>query len=148
MLFFFGSLWVLSHHWKHHVVGYKRLCPSYFVCFILYFCFFQPGRIRAVGIVGIERKLEEKRKETDKNISEVTHTQVPVSCLFQPFVFTILDIAVTNFILYIGIYLVCLMLYNILFHLTGLPQVGIIQSKCVSKLLPKKNEKEVPNCFL
>ncbi|KAK3522179.1 hypothetical protein QTP70_026995 [Hemibagrus guttatus] len=28
------------------------------------------GRIRAVGIVGIERKLEEKRKETDKNISE------------------------------------------------------------------------------
>ncbi|XP_017367316.1 vacuolar protein-sorting-associated protein 36 isoform X6 [Cebus imitator] len=30
----------------------------------------QPGRIKAVGIVGIERKLEEKRKETDKNISE------------------------------------------------------------------------------
>uniref|UniRef100_I3M4M9 Vacuolar protein-sorting-associated protein 36 n=1 Tax=Ictidomys tridecemlineatus TaxID=43179 RepID=I3M4M9_ICTTR len=30
----------------------------------------QPGRVRAVGIVGIERKLEEKRKETDKNISE------------------------------------------------------------------------------
>ncbi|KAK2504023.1 hypothetical protein MC885_002645, partial [Smutsia gigantea] len=29
-----------------------------------------PGRIRAVGIVGIERKLEEKRKETDRNISE------------------------------------------------------------------------------
>ncbi|XP_053564364.1 vacuolar protein-sorting-associated protein 36 [Bombina bombina] len=28
------------------------------------------GRIKAVGIVGIERKLEEKRKETDKNISE------------------------------------------------------------------------------
>uniref|UniRef100_A0A8C1GJ12 Vacuolar protein-sorting-associated protein 36 n=1 Tax=Cyprinus carpio TaxID=7962 RepID=A0A8C1GJ12_CYPCA len=27
-------------------------------------------RTRAVGIVGIERKLEEKRKETDKNISE------------------------------------------------------------------------------
>uniref|UniRef100_A0A8C9U9C0 Vacuolar protein-sorting-associated protein 36 n=1 Tax=Scleropages formosus TaxID=113540 RepID=A0A8C9U9C0_SCLFO len=30
----------------------------------------QTGRTRAVGIVGIERKLEEKRKETDKNISE------------------------------------------------------------------------------
>ncbi|NXJ97550.1 VPS36 protein, partial [Corythaixoides concolor] len=30
----------------------------------------QARRIRAVGIVGIERKLEEKRKETDKNISE------------------------------------------------------------------------------
>ncbi|XP_069856216.1 vacuolar protein-sorting-associated protein 36 isoform X2 [Dipodomys merriami] len=30
----------------------------------------EPGRVRAVGIVGIERKLEEKRKETDKNISE------------------------------------------------------------------------------
>ncbi|OCT95983.1 hypothetical protein XELAEV_18013675mg [Xenopus laevis] len=30
----------------------------------------QTGRIKAVGIVGIERKLEEKRKETDKNISE------------------------------------------------------------------------------
>uniref|UniRef100_A0A8C1KQG1 Vacuolar protein-sorting-associated protein 36 n=2 Tax=Cyprinus carpio TaxID=7962 RepID=A0A8C1KQG1_CYPCA len=28
------------------------------------------ARTRAVGIVGIERKLEEKRKETDKNISE------------------------------------------------------------------------------
>lgn len=25
-----------------------------------------------MGIVGIERKLEEKRKETDKNISEVS----------------------------------------------------------------------------
>ncbi|XP_055493454.1 vacuolar protein-sorting-associated protein 36 [Leucoraja erinacea] len=30
----------------------------------------QPGRVKAVGIVGIERKLAEKRKETDKNISE------------------------------------------------------------------------------
>ncbi|XP_030056295.1 vacuolar protein-sorting-associated protein 36 [Microcaecilia unicolor] len=30
----------------------------------------QAGRIKAVGIVGIERKLEEKRKETDKHISE------------------------------------------------------------------------------
>lgn len=30
----------------------------------------QSGRTRAVGIVGIERKMEEKRKETDKNISE------------------------------------------------------------------------------
>uniref|UniRef100_A0A3B5M983 Vacuolar protein-sorting-associated protein 36 n=1 Tax=Xiphophorus couchianus TaxID=32473 RepID=A0A3B5M983_9TELE len=30
----------------------------------------QTGRTRAVGIVGIERKIEEKRKETDKNISE------------------------------------------------------------------------------
>uniref|UniRef100_A0A8C2MUI5 Vacuolar protein-sorting-associated protein 36 n=1 Tax=Cricetulus griseus TaxID=10029 RepID=A0A8C2MUI5_CRIGR len=37
----------------------------------------QPGRVRAVGIVGIERKLEEKRKETDKNISE------SLSFLFQ-----------------------------------------------------------------
>ncbi|XP_072900075.1 vacuolar protein-sorting-associated protein 36 [Hemitrygon akajei] len=30
----------------------------------------QAGRVRAVGIVGIERKLEERRKETDKNITE------------------------------------------------------------------------------
>ncbi|XP_072333184.1 vacuolar protein-sorting-associated protein 36 [Scyliorhinus torazame] len=30
----------------------------------------QAGRVRAAGIVGIERKLEEKRKETDKNITE------------------------------------------------------------------------------
>uniref|UniRef100_A0A8C5DTG8 Vacuolar protein-sorting-associated protein 36 n=1 Tax=Gouania willdenowi TaxID=441366 RepID=A0A8C5DTG8_GOUWI len=30
----------------------------------------QAGRTRAVGIVGIERKIEERRKETDKNISE------------------------------------------------------------------------------
>ncbi|KAK2498792.1 hypothetical protein MC885_007577, partial [Smutsia gigantea] len=34
----------------------------------------QAGRIRAVGIVGIERKLEEKRKETDRNISETPHS--------------------------------------------------------------------------
>uniref|UniRef100_A0A8C6PNS2 Vacuolar protein-sorting-associated protein 36 n=1 Tax=Nothobranchius furzeri TaxID=105023 RepID=A0A8C6PNS2_NOTFU len=37
-------------------------------------CFFPPSmqgrKTRAVGIVGIERKIEEKRKETDKNISE------------------------------------------------------------------------------
>uniref|UniRef100_A0A1A7WV84 Vacuolar protein-sorting-associated protein 36 n=1 Tax=Iconisemion striatum TaxID=60296 RepID=A0A1A7WV84_9TELE len=30
----------------------------------------QAGKTRAVGIVGIERKIEEKRKETDKNITE------------------------------------------------------------------------------
>uniref|UniRef100_A0A665XEH7 Vacuolar protein-sorting-associated protein 36 n=1 Tax=Echeneis naucrates TaxID=173247 RepID=A0A665XEH7_ECHNA len=30
----------------------------------------QAGKTRAVGIVGIERKIEERRKETDKNISE------------------------------------------------------------------------------
>lgn len=30
----------------------------------------QTGKTRAVGIVGIERKIEQKRKETDKNISE------------------------------------------------------------------------------
>uniref|UniRef100_A0A4W5RDX1 Vacuolar protein-sorting-associated protein 36 n=1 Tax=Hucho hucho TaxID=62062 RepID=A0A4W5RDX1_9TELE len=30
----------------------------------------QTGRTRAVGIVGIERKIEQRRKETDKNISE------------------------------------------------------------------------------
>ncbi|KAG8124344.1 hypothetical protein E2320_019691 [Naja naja] len=30
----------------------------------------ESGRIRAAGIVGIERKLEERRKEMDKNISE------------------------------------------------------------------------------
>uniref|UniRef100_A0A8K9V9E1 Vacuolar protein-sorting-associated protein 36 n=1 Tax=Oncorhynchus mykiss TaxID=8022 RepID=A0A8K9V9E1_ONCMY len=30
----------------------------------------QTGRTRAVGIVGIERKIEERRKETEKNISE------------------------------------------------------------------------------
>lgn len=47
----------------------RKLRISYFYSF----CYFllQAGRIRAVGIVGIERKLEEKRKETDKNISEV-----------------------------------------------------------------------------
>uniref|UniRef100_A0A672HBW9 Vacuolar protein-sorting-associated protein 36 n=1 Tax=Salarias fasciatus TaxID=181472 RepID=A0A672HBW9_SALFA len=35
----------------------------------------QAGRTRAVGIVGIERKIEEKRKETDKNISEVLQSK-------------------------------------------------------------------------
>nr|XP_046173069.1 vacuolar protein-sorting-associated protein 36-like [Oncorhynchus gorbuscha] len=30
----------------------------------------QTGRTRAVGIIGIERKIEERRKETEKNISE------------------------------------------------------------------------------
>lgn len=34
----------------------------------------QTGKTRAVGIVGIERKIEEKRKETDKNITEVQLT--------------------------------------------------------------------------
>ncbi|KAK1342166.1 hypothetical protein QTO34_016923 [Cnephaeus nilssonii] len=43
----------------------------------------QPGRIRAVGIVGIERKLEEKRKETDKNISETDSNKTNFS--FQAF---------------------------------------------------------------
>ena len=43
----------------------RKLSISYFDC-LLYFLF-QAGRIRAVGIVGIERKLEAKRKETDKN---------------------------------------------------------------------------------
>ncbi|KAF7239859.1 Vacuolar protein-sorting-associated protein 36 [Varanus komodoensis] len=37
--------------------------------YVMYFLF-QTGRIRAAGIVGIERKLEERRKEMDKNISE------------------------------------------------------------------------------
>lgn len=41
------------------------------ICFFPPFVLLQAGRTRAVGIVGIERKLEEKRKETDKNISEV-----------------------------------------------------------------------------
>ena len=31
----------------------------------------QTGKTRAVGIVGIERKIEQKRKETEQNISEV-----------------------------------------------------------------------------
>lgn len=48
--------------------------------FSLYFLF-QAGRIRAVGIVGIERKLEAKRKETDKNISEVNTTEVSRSTI-------------------------------------------------------------------
>lgn len=44
----------------------------------------QAGRTRAVGIVGIERKLEEKRKETDKNISgEACRTQG--GCFLGPF---------------------------------------------------------------
>uniref|UniRef100_A0A3Q4H870 Vacuolar protein-sorting-associated protein 36 n=1 Tax=Neolamprologus brichardi TaxID=32507 RepID=A0A3Q4H870_NEOBR len=33
------------------------------------------SQTRAVGIVGIERKIEEKRKETDKNISETLNEQ-------------------------------------------------------------------------
>uniref|UniRef100_A0A7M4E585 Vacuolar protein-sorting-associated protein 36 n=1 Tax=Crocodylus porosus TaxID=8502 RepID=A0A7M4E585_CROPO len=45
-----------------------RYCSS--SCQTVYQTVLQAGRIRAVGIVGIERKLEEKRKETDKNISE------------------------------------------------------------------------------
>ncbi|KAK6486654.1 vacuolar protein-sorting-associated protein 36 [Huso huso] len=39
----------------------------------------QAGRTRAVGIVGIERKLEEKRKEMDKNISELFNTEPFIS---------------------------------------------------------------------
>lgn len=57
----------------------RKLSISYFDC-LLYFLF-QAGRIRAVGIVGIERKLEAKRKETDKNISEVNTTEVSRSAI-------------------------------------------------------------------
>ncbi|NXW42030.1 VPS36 protein, partial [Nyctiprogne leucopyga] len=46
----------------------RKISISYFDSF--HYFLLQAGRIRAVGIVGIERKLEEKRKETDKNISE------------------------------------------------------------------------------
>lgn len=146
VLFFFGSLWVLSHHWKHHVVGYKRLCPSYFVCFIFYFCFSARKNKGCRNCRYWKETGRKKKRNRQKHFWG--NTQVLVSCLFQPFVFIFLNIAMTNSIPYIGICLVCLMLYNILFHLTGLPQVGIIQSKCVSKFLPKKNEKEVPICFL
>lgn len=52
----------------------RKLSISYFDSF--HYFLLQAGRIRAVGIVGIERKLEEKRKETDKNISEVNTTEV------------------------------------------------------------------------
>lgn len=52
----------------------RKLSISYFDYF--HYFLLQAGRIRAVGIVGIERKLEEKRKETDKNISEVNTTEV------------------------------------------------------------------------
>lgn len=54
-----------------HSEAGEKLSISCFDSFLFSFFFFQAGRIRAVGIVGIERKLEEKRKETDKNISEV-----------------------------------------------------------------------------
>lgn len=101
-----------------------RVLPILYVLFSTFV--FQPGRIRAVGIVGIERKLEEKRKETDKNISEVTLIQVLVSCLFQPFVFIFLDTALTKSILCTGMYLVCLKPHSLLFHLTDLFQVGVI----------------------
>lgn len=57
-----NSLWWVIKEW---------VLPILYVLFSTFV--FQPGRIRAVGIVGIERKLEEKRKETDKNISEVTN---------------------------------------------------------------------------
>lgn len=54
---------------------------------------FQTGRIRAAGIVGIERKLEERRKEMDKNISEVcnskTHDQKFVLIIFSHLYFLI-----------------------------------------------------------
>lgn len=90
MLFFFGSLWsfpvIENTMWW---VTKDCVLPIMYVLFSTFD--FQPGRIRAVGIVGIERKLEEKRKETDKNISEVILTQVPVICLFQPCVFILLD---------------------------------------------------------
>jgi len=52
----------------------RKFSISYFDSF--HYFLLQAGRIRAVGIVGIERKLEEKRKETDKNISEVNTTEV------------------------------------------------------------------------
>lgn len=72
MLFFFGSLW--SFPVIENTVWWVTKDCVLPILYILRSIFdFQPGRIRAVGIVGIERKLEEKRKETDKNISEVTY---------------------------------------------------------------------------
>lgn len=57
----------------------RKLSISYFDS--LFSFLFQAGRVRAVGIVGIERKLEAKRKETDKNISEVNTTEVSRSAI-------------------------------------------------------------------
>lgn len=67
----------------------RKLSISYFDSF--HYFLLQAGRIRAVGIVGIERKLEEKRKETDKNISEVNTTEVSRSttCLTHLHSFTL-----------------------------------------------------------
>lgn len=90
MLFFFGSLWSFPVI-ENTVWWVTKDCVLPILYILLSTFDFQPGRIRAVGIVGIERKLEEKRKETDKNISEVTLTEVLVICLFQPFVFILLD---------------------------------------------------------
>lgn len=40
-----------------------------------------------MGIVGIERKIEEKRKETDKNISEVLQSKNTEICVTMVVVF-------------------------------------------------------------
>lgn len=68
------------------LVGYKRRslynkCSYQCLLHLSLHCFsiicllyvIQSGRIRAAGIVGIERKLEERRKEMDKNISEASN---------------------------------------------------------------------------
>lgn len=67
----------------------RKLSVSYFDS--LHYFLLQAGRTRAIGIVGIERKLEEKRKETDKNISEVNTTVVSRSatCLSYLHLFTL-----------------------------------------------------------
>lgn len=56
--------------------NYQCLLHLSLHCFSIIICLsyvIQSGRIRAAGIVGIERKLEERRKEMDKNISEASN---------------------------------------------------------------------------
>lgn len=79
----------------------KKLSISYFDSF--HYFLLQAGRIRAVGIVGIERKLEEKRKETDKNISEVSTTEVSRSttCLNYLHSFTLSFRGIRQYLLFL-----------------------------------------------
>lgn len=122
MLVFFGSLCVPSRHWKHIVVGCKRVCPSYFVCFIFYFCFSarkNKGCRNCRHWKEIGRKKERNRQKHFWGNSYISSGQLSflAICVYS------FGCGCTNSILCIRIYLVCLKAQSLI---PGLLQVGII----------------------
>lgn len=88
-----GGIFLSSNTSFYTLRRMRKLSVSYVDS--LHYFLLQAGRTRAIGIVGIERKLEEKRKETDKNISEVNTAVVSRSatCLSYLHLFTLFTLS-------------------------------------------------------